>query len=124
MQPAVQSRYLGAAVPAPGPDDRSWVILCSRDADLQLRRTQIVAGVRGRLPRAWPHRRCSKQTQYGDAENEGNGAICEAHRREHAHRYWDFIEATFPNEWPHWKFFDSCKAARHLMDSVPQKTVA
>ena len=44
MQPAAQSRYLGAAVPAPGPDDRSWVILCSHDADLQLRRTQIVAG--------------------------------------------------------------------------------
>ena len=41
MQPAVQSRYLGAAVPAPGPDDRSWVILCSHDADLQLRRTEI-----------------------------------------------------------------------------------
>ena len=41
MQPAVQSRYLGAAVPGPGPDDRSWVILCSHDADLQLGRTQI-----------------------------------------------------------------------------------
>ena len=31
-------------------------VLCSHDADLQLRRTQLVAGVRGRLPRAWPHR--------------------------------------------------------------------
>ena len=34
------------------------------------------------------------------------------------HQYWEFIEATFPNKWPHWKCFDSCKAARHLMDSV------
>ena len=34
------------------------------------------------------------------------------------HRYRDFIEATFPNTWPHWKCFNSCKAARHLMDSV------
>ena len=34
------------------------------------------------------------------------------------HQYREFIEATFPNKWPHWKCFDFCKAARHLMDSV------